>query len=204
MRALLHGLVGGIAAAILVIGDQVYGQRLATWVAQAVLEPMVGSNDGPLELTVRNDSSGNYAMTELRAGNDGRCFNDFLVTGSNYSDAGDGTLAVNEAAIVSESRCARMHIKANSGEIKFTTVSPGTISPNIQLKDGVVHIAVADCAHAAHLPNTAGYLCGDQTGILWWVPVHGYPRTVTPPPQPSAPPAAPLRWPLGKEPGGKG
>jgi hypothetical protein len=115
LRALLHGLVGGLAGAVLVIAGQVYGDRATTWVTQNMFEPAVGSNDGPLELTVRNDSPGPYAMTELRAGNDGRCFNDFLVTGSNYNDPGDGTLEANEASIVSESRCTRMHIKANSG-----------------------------------------------------------------------------------------
>ena len=179
-RALLHGLVGGLTVAILVIGGQAYGQKVAAWIAQDVFVPLVGSNNGPLELTVKNDSSERYAMTELRAGNDGRCFNDVLVTGSNYNDPGDSTLATNEAAFVSESHCARMHIKANSGEIKFTTISPGTISANLQLKDGVVHLAVADCTHAAHLPDTAGYLCGDKRGILWWVPVRGSPRALSP------------------------
>jgi hypothetical protein len=159
---------------------QVHGGEKAAWVARSVLEPIVGSPDGPLELIVRNDSPGRYAMTELRAGNNEQCYNDFLVTGSNYDDPGDRTLEPNEASIVSESRCARMHIKANSGEIRFTTLSPGTISHNIRLKDGVVHFAVADCAHAEHLPNTAGYLCGDKAGILWWVPVIGSPRTLSP------------------------
>jgi hypothetical protein len=130
-----------------------------------VFEPAVESNDGPLELTVKNDSPGHYAMTELRAGNDARCYNDFLVTGSNYDDRRDGTLEANEASIVSESRCARMHIKANSGEIKFTTVAPGKTSDNLQLKDGVVHLAIADCDRAMHVPNTADYLCGDKEGI---------------------------------------
>ena len=179
MRALLHGVAGGLAAVILVMGGQSYGQQVLAWV-KTVLEPVVQTNNGPLELTVKNESPGHYAMTELRAGNDGQCFNDFLVTGSNYGDPNDRTLEANEAAIVSESACARMHIKANSGEIKFTTVSPGTISANLRLKDGVVHLAVADCAHAAHLPNTAGYLCGDQRGTLWWVPVHGSPRPLAP------------------------
>jgi hypothetical protein len=181
VRAIFHGVVGGLVGAILVIAGQVHGgERVATWIARNVLEPMVGSYDGPLELTVKNDSLGPYAMTELRAGNDDQCYNDFLVTGSNYGDLGDGTLERNEASIVSESRCARMHIKANSGEIKFTTVSPGTISTNIRLKDGVVHFAVADCANVEHLPNTAGYLCGDKAGVLWWVPVIGSPRTLSP------------------------
>jgi hypothetical protein len=36
------------------------------------------------------------------------------------------------------------------------------------LKDGVVHLAIADCARATHALNTAGYLCGDKEGILWW------------------------------------
>jgi hypothetical protein len=165
VRALLHGVVGGLAGAILVISGQVYGDRAATWMVQNVFEPVVGSNDGPLELTVRNEASGRYAMTELRAGNDARCYNDFLVTGSNYDDRRDGTLEANEASIVSESRCARMHIKANSGEIKFTTVAPGKTSDNLQLKDGVVHLAIADCDRAMHVPNTADYLCGDKEGI---------------------------------------
>ena len=180
VRALFHGLVGGLAGAVLVIAGQVYGERASTWVTQNVFVPVVGSNDGPLEQTVRNDSPGHFAMTELRAGNDDRCYNDFLVTGSNYSDPADGTLDANEASIVSESRCARMHIKANSGEIKFTTVAPGKTSDNIQLKDGVVHLAIADCARAAHVPNTAGYLCGDNEGILWWVPVVGSRRALSP------------------------
>jgi hypothetical protein len=182
VRALLHGLVGGLAGAILVIAGQVYGDRASTWVTQNVFEPVVGSNDGPLELSVRNDSSRPYAMTELRAGNDARCYNDFLVTGSNYNDPGDGTLEANEASIVSESLCARMHIKANSGEIKFTTVAPGKTSANLHLKDGVVHLAIADCDRAAHVPNTAGYLCGDKEGILWWVPVVGSRRALSPHP----------------------
>ena len=180
MRALLNGLVGGLAGAILVIAGQVYGDRPSNWLTENVFEPVVRSHEGPLELTVRNDSSGRYAMTELRAGNDGQCYNDFLVTGSNYNDPADGTLEANEASIVSESRCARMHIKANSGEIKFTTVAPGKTSDNIQLKDGVVHLAITDCARAAHVPNTAGYLCGDKEGILWWVPVVGSRRALSP------------------------
>jgi hypothetical protein len=182
LRALLHGLVGGLAGAILVIAGQSYGERATTWVTQNVFEPALGSNDGPLELTVRNDSPGHYAMTELRAGNDGRCYNDFLVTGSNYNDPADRTLAANEASIVSESPCARMHIKANSGEIKFTTVAPGKTSANLHLKDGVVHLAIANCERAAHVPNTAGYLCGDKEGMLWWVPVAGSRRALSPHP----------------------
>jgi hypothetical protein len=180
VRALLQGLVGGLAGAILVIAGQVYGERASTWKAQNVFEPAVESNDGPLELTVKNDSPGHYAMTELRAGNDSRCYNDFLVTGSNYNDPGDGTLEANEASIVSESPCTRMHIKANSGEIKFTTVAPGKTSANLRLRDGVVHLAIADCTRATHVPNTAGYLCGDQEGILWWVPVVGSRRALSP------------------------
>jgi hypothetical protein len=50
----------------------IYGNRASTWLTQNVFEPVVGSNDGPFELTVGNDSAGRYAMTELRAGNDGR------------------------------------------------------------------------------------------------------------------------------------
>jgi hypothetical protein len=190
VRALLHGLVGGLAGAILVIAGQVYGERASPWVIQNVLGPLVGSNDGPLEFTTKNDSSGRYAMTEVRAGNDGRCFNDFLVTGSNYNDPGDGTLEANEASIVSESPCTRMHIKANSGEIKFTTVAPGKTSDNIQLKDGVVHLAIADCARATHVPHSAGYLCGDKEGMLWWVPVVGSRRAL-----PSHPAQNFLRYP---------
>jgi hypothetical protein len=182
LRAILHGLVGGLAGAILVIAGQAYGDRATTWVTQNVFGPLVGSNDGPLEFTTENDSSGRYAMTELRAGNDGRCYNDFLVTGSNYNDPVDGTLEANEASIVSESRCARMHIKANAGEIKFTTVAPGRTSANLRLRDGVVHLAIADCTRAAHVPNTAGYLCGDQEGTLWWVPVAGSRRALSPHP----------------------
>jgi hypothetical protein len=72
VRALLHGLVGGITGAVLVLAGQVYGNRASTWLTQNVFEPVVGSNDGPFELTVGNDSAGRYAMTELRAGNDGR------------------------------------------------------------------------------------------------------------------------------------
>jgi hypothetical protein len=75
-----------------------------------------------------------------------------------------------------------MHIKANNGEIKFTTVAPGKTSDNIQLKDGVVHLAIADCARATHVPNTAGYLCGDKEGMLWWVPAGGSRRELSPHP----------------------
>ena len=85
MRAIFHGVVGGLAGAILVIAGQVHGgERVATWIARNVLEPMVGNYDGPLELTVKNDSLGPYAMTELRAGNDEH------VSAAELSNAGPG------------------------------------------------------------------------------------------------------------------
>jgi hypothetical protein len=151
------------------------------WIASNVVDPLRGSHNGPLELIVQNTSTERYAMTELRAGNDGGCFNNLLVTGANYNDPGNGGLSANEGGIVSESTCARMHVKANAGEIKFTTVGPHPVNeiyPNMKLKDGVVHLAIAECLNAPQLPGMAGYFCGDNNGTLWWVPRVGSPRAL--------------------------
>src|SRR5262249_31711547 len=58
---------------------------------------------------------------------------DFLVTGSNYNDPNDRTLEANEAAIVSESRCATRMSMPNTRDIASahcrSTTSGSTAAP---------------------------------------------------------------------------
>lgn len=114
------------------------------------------SVDGPLELIVKNQNSGMYAITEIRAINDSGCAIDMGATGSNYSDPKDSTVAKNTGFLVSESTCDGMVIKSNKGPLTLAAHESG----NIIIRED------------DRCPTKPG-LCVDESGILWFVGKNG-------------------------------
>jgi hypothetical protein len=95
------------------------GASISASAATVIVQQYIANNNGPLELIVKNTSSGSSAMTELRAINDSTCANDLGVVSTTYS--ADGGVGANEAFLIGESGCAGLLIKQNNGtHIRFS------------------------------------------------------------------------------------
>lgn len=133
------------------------GAAAAAWEAK-VIHLWQDNHDGPLEVINRNTSSGPYAMTELRAGNDVGCHTDLGTTGSNYFDPGDQSIPRNTGFFVTESTCDGMLIKSNGGPLVLFAFEHGNVE--IQEHD--------ECPNTLHKG-----LCTDKSGVLWFVGKNG-------------------------------
>lgn len=138
-------------------------------------------HNGPAEFIVQNVSQGRGAMTEIRAlgaptktvmnGKEGAgvCAIDLGTTGPNYQHIrSDPTLKPNEAFIVEESTCEALHLKANSGNIKFTTVDP---IKTVLISNGTIVLPQIEidetCGPTMKILEKGARICVDDQGFIW-------------------------------------
>lgn len=116
-------------------------------------------------------------MVEITLDNSSGCKLFIGVTKSSYS--ADSSIEENQPFIIPSSGCNGLLIKSNGEFIKFSTVrreGPHKEFANIELSEGAVHLPVSDCAKIQHRIETAGYLCADSYGKLWWFAANGSKR----------------------------
>lgn len=116
-------------------------------------------------------------MVEITLDNSSGCKLFIGVTKSSYS--ADSSIKENQPFIIPSSGCNGLLIKSNGEFIKFATVKKGGPHKefaNIELSEGAVHLPVSDCAKIQPRIGTAGYLCADPDGKLWWFSTNGSKR----------------------------
>ena len=119
------------------------------------------THNGPLEMGVKNLSTGPWAKSEIQAINDIGCKMILGTTASAYDRPGNGGLRSNQAFLISQSECKDMHIKSNNGAIRLTSW-PGL--PLAIEKSALQLPESRDCP--TKVP--ANSLCVDRNGVLWF------------------------------------